>query len=273
MDLDRDCAEGATFDWPQLLSKTPRKIKLVVVSVAFYKTSEKVCHVLDCLEQDYQREEDWCGGADNLHPKCEADLTLRIRKHLEQKEVFLKACSMARRIADIFLKYMERDGVKMGMQSHDDAQKGEVQKILAGLLEREDRVLHLWNMRESLEQCQSFVAFERRAKQLLGTIQDMGEVYLSTHLSTGSRIHKSRRELLKDREDLHIIAKETEQCVKLLIQQSDDYCCKGHRHACEVKKWATELDNCFQDFSLRMDKHNRSMEKTLGTSSHATQAV
>ncbi|XP_077391202.1 triple functional domain protein-like isoform X1 [Festucalex cinctus] len=86
MDLDRDCTEGATFDWPQLLSKTPRKIKLVV-SVAFYKTSEKVCHVLDCLEQDYQREDDWCGGADNLHPKCEADLTLRIRKHLEQKEV------------------------------------------------------------------------------------------------------------------------------------------------------------------------------------------
>ncbi|XP_077391205.1 triple functional domain protein-like isoform X3 [Festucalex cinctus] len=69
MDLDRDCTEGATFDWPQLLSKTPRKIKLVV-SVAFYKTSEKVCHVLDCLEQDYQREDDWCGGADNLHPKC-----------------------------------------------------------------------------------------------------------------------------------------------------------------------------------------------------------
>ncbi|XP_077362663.1 triple functional domain protein-like isoform X1 [Festucalex cinctus] len=110
---------------------------------------------------------------------------------------------MARRITDIFLKYLERDGVKMGMQSHDDSQKEEVQKILACLLEREDRVLHLWNMRESLEQCQSFVAFVRRAKQLLGTIQDMSEVYLST----GSRIHKSRRELLKDREDLHIIAK------------------------------------------------------------------
>ncbi|XP_077363310.1 triple functional domain protein-like isoform X2 [Festucalex cinctus] len=110
---------------------------------------------------------------------------------------------MARRITDIFLKYLERDGVKMGMQSHDDSQKEEVQKILACLLEREDRVLHLWNMRESLEQCQSFVAFVRRAKQLLGTIQDMSEVYLST----GSRIHKSRWELLKDREDLHIIAK------------------------------------------------------------------
>ncbi|XP_077364115.1 triple functional domain protein-like [Festucalex cinctus] len=273
MDLDRDCAEGATFDWPQLLSKTPRKLKLVVVSVAFYKTSEKVCHVVDCLEQDYQREDDWCGGADNLHPKCEADLTLRIRKHLEQKEVFLKACSMVSRITEIFLKYMERDGVKMGMQSHDDAQKQEVRKILADLLEREDRVLHLWNMKkESLEQCQSFVAFERRAKQLLGTIQDMGEVYLSTHLSTGSRIHKSRQELLQDGEDLRIIAKETEECVKLLIQQADDYCDKGHRHACEVKKRATELANCFQDFHLRMDKHNRSMEKNLGTSSHANKA-
>ncbi|XP_077363550.1 triple functional domain protein-like [Festucalex cinctus] len=181
---------------------------------------------------------------------------------------------MVSRITEIFLKYMERDGVKMGMQSHDDAQKGEVQKILADLLEREDRVLNLWNMRkESLEQCQSFVAFERRAKQLLRTIQDMGEVYLSTHLSTGSRIHKSRQELLQDGEDLRIIAKETEECVKLLIQQADDYCGKGHRHACEIKKRATELANCFQDFHLRMDKHNRSMEKNLGTSSHANKAI
>ncbi|XP_077363312.1 triple functional domain protein-like [Festucalex cinctus] len=140
-----------------MAAKHPVSVKImgsypeVVVVTERRPVIASVCRVLDCLEQDYQREEDWCGGADNLHPKCEADLTLRIRKHLEQKEVFLKACSMARRIADIFLKYMERDGVKMGMQSHDDAQKEEVRmviEILAGLLEREDRVLHLWNMRK-----------------------------------------------------------------------------------------------------------------------------
>ncbi|XP_077405151.1 triple functional domain protein-like isoform X2 [Vanacampus margaritifer] len=271
MDLGRDCAEGVTFDWPQRLSKTPKKLKLVMASAAFYETSEKVCHILDCLEQDYTREEDWCGGVDNLDLKCEADLTLRISKHLEQKEVLLKACSMSRRIADIFFKYMEKNRVKMGMQSHVDSPKQQVKKIIDGLLEREDRVLHFWNMRmESLEQCQNYVAFECRAKKLLGTIQDMGEIYLSTNCSTGSAIYDSRQELLKECEDFHIIAKEIEECVKLLIQQADEHCGKGHRYACEFKKWATEMNNCYQDFSLRMDKYSRSMEKSLSTSSDAS---
>ena len=47
--------------------------------------------MLESLEQEYKREEDWCGGADKLGPNCESDhVTPMISKHLEQKEAFLK---------------------------------------------------------------------------------------------------------------------------------------------------------------------------------------
>lgn len=51
----------------------------------------QVCSVLESLEQEYKREEDWCGGADKLGPNCETDhVSPMISKHLEQKEAFLK---------------------------------------------------------------------------------------------------------------------------------------------------------------------------------------
>lgn len=51
----------------------------------------QVCSVLESLEQEYKREEDWCGGADKLGPNSETDhVTPMISKHLEQKEAFLK---------------------------------------------------------------------------------------------------------------------------------------------------------------------------------------
>lgn len=47
--------------------------------------------MLESLEQEYKREEDWCGGADKLGPNSESDhVTPMISKHLEQKEAFLK---------------------------------------------------------------------------------------------------------------------------------------------------------------------------------------
>lgn len=84
--------------------------------------------MLESLEQEYKREEDWCGGADKLGPNSESDhVTPMISKHLEQKEAFLKACTLARRNADVFLKYLHRNSVNMpGMLSHVKAPETQV---------------------------------------------------------------------------------------------------------------------------------------------------
>uniref|UniRef100_A0A672ZBR8 non-specific serine/threonine protein kinase n=1 Tax=Sphaeramia orbicularis TaxID=375764 RepID=A0A672ZBR8_9TELE len=274
MDLIRDCAESVASHWQQLMLKMEDRLKLVNASVAFYKTSEQVCSVLESLEQEYKREEDWCGGADKLGPNCETDhVTPMISKHLEQKEAFLKACTLARRNADVFLKYMHRNSVNMpGMLSHVKAPEQQVKNILNELLQRENRVLHFWTMRKRrLDQCQQYVVFERSAKQALEWIHDTGEFYLSTHTSTGSSIHHTQ-ELLKEHEEFHITAKQTKERVKLLIQLAEGFCEKGHSHAGEIKKWVTAVDKRYRDFSLRMDKYRCSLEKALGISSDSNKS-
>ncbi|XP_054596375.2 triple functional domain protein isoform X2 [Nothobranchius furzeri] len=274
MDMIRDCAEKVADHWQQLMLKMEDRLKLVNASVAFYKTSEQVCSVLESLEQEYKREEDWCGGADKLGPNSETDhVTPMISKHLEQKEAFLKACTLARRNADVFLKYLHRNSVNMpGMLSHVKAPETQVKNILNELLQRENRVLHFWTMRKRrLDQCQQYVVFERSAKQALEWIHDTGEFYLSTHTSTGSSIHHTQ-ELLKEHEDFQITAKQTKERVKLLIQLADGFCEKGHAHALEIKKWVSSVDKRYRDFSLRMNKYRTSLETALGISSDSNKA-
>uniref|UniRef100_A0A670ISR1 non-specific serine/threonine protein kinase n=1 Tax=Podarcis muralis TaxID=64176 RepID=A0A670ISR1_PODMU len=275
MDMIRDCAEKVASHWQQLMLKMEDRLKLVNASVAFYKTSEQVCSVLESLEQEYKREEDWCGGADKLGPNSETDhVTPMISKHLEQKEAFLKACTLARRNADVFLKYLHRNSVNMpGMVTHIKAPEQQVKNILNELFQRENRVLHYWTMRKRrLDQCQQYVVFERSAKQALEWIHDNGEFYLSTHTSTGSSIQHTQ-ELLKEHEEFQITAKQTKERVKLLIQLADGFCEKGHAHAAEIKKCVTAVDKRYRDFSLRMEKYRTSLEKALGISSDSNKSV
>uniref|UniRef100_A0A8C2BG76 non-specific serine/threonine protein kinase n=1 Tax=Cyprinus carpio TaxID=7962 RepID=A0A8C2BG76_CYPCA len=276
MDMIRDCAEKVASHWQQLMLKMEDRLKLVNASVAFYKTSEQVCSVLESLEQEYKREEDWCGGTDKLGPNSESDhVTPMISKHLEQKEAFLKACTLARRNADVFLKYLHRNSVNMpGMLAHVKApeQQDQILNILNELLQRENRVLHFWTMRKRrLDQCQQYVVFERSAKQALEWIHDTGEFYLSTHTSTGSTIHHTQ-ELLKEHEEFQITAKQTKERVKLLIQLADGFCEKGHSHASEIQKWIASVDKRYRDFSLRMDKYRSCLEKALGLSTDSNKA-
>lgn len=52
-----------TKRWQQLVTLAEERHKLVTASLNFYKTAEQVCSVLDSLEREYRRDEDWCGGA------------------------------------------------------------------------------------------------------------------------------------------------------------------------------------------------------------------
>lgn len=56
------------------------------------------------MEREYKRDEDWCGGSGSGGNA----VSQLINKHQEQKEAFLKACTLARRTAETFLKYTSR---------------------------------------------------------------------------------------------------------------------------------------------------------------------
>ncbi|XP_067891439.1 kalirin isoform X5 [Heterodontus francisci] len=268
-DAIRECAEKVALHWQQLMLKMEDRLKLVNASVAFYKTSEQVCSVLESLEQEYRRDEDWCRGQDKLGPNAETDhVTPLISKHLEQKEAFLKACTLARRNAEVFLKYIHRNNVSMpGVAAHTRGPEQQVKAILSELLQRENRVLHFWTMKKRrLDQCQQYVVFERSAKQALDWIQETGEYYLSTHTSAGETTEETQ-DLMKEYGEFRISAKQTKEKVKLIIQLADSFVEKGHAHACEIKKWVTAVDKRYRDFSLRMGKYKSFLEKGLGITS------
>lgn len=63
----------------------------------------QVRSVLDSLEREYKRDEDWCMGGEKA-----GQVPTLITKHQEQKEAFLKACTLVRRTAETFLKYTNR---------------------------------------------------------------------------------------------------------------------------------------------------------------------
>ncbi|XP_062258384.1 kalirin isoform X2 [Platichthys flesus] len=265
----RNCAEKVAVHWQQLMLKMEDRLKLVNASVAFYKTSEQVCSVLESLEQEYRRDEDWCGSHDKLGTSVDSDHLLPlISKHLEQKEAFLKACTLARRNAEVFLKYIHRNNVSMpGTAGHTRGPEQQVKAILNELLQRENRVLHFWTLKKRrLDQCQQYLVFERSTKQALDWIQETGDVYLATHTSPGES-NEETQELLNDYHHFRHSAKQTKEKVKLLIQLADNLVEKGHAHVSELKRWVSTMDRRYRDFSIRMAKYQESLERSLGVSS------
>ncbi|RZF34081.1 hypothetical protein LSTR_LSTR011651 [Laodelphax striatellus] len=251
----REVAEEVTKRWQQLVTSAEERHKLVTASLNFFKTAEQVCSVLDSLEREYKRDEDWCGSG---------NVAQLINKHQEQKEAFLKACTLARRTAETFLKYTSRSLQYYNYSGSEAGSETRVKGILEQLLSQENKVLEHWSQRKKrLDQCQQFILFERSAQQALDWIHDTGEQYLSTHTSVGSTQEETER-LLREHNEFKVTAKETRERVKLLLQLADSLVEKGHAHAAAIKQWVAAVDNRYKDFSERMDKYRTQLEESLG---------
>lgn len=260
----RDISEEVTKRWQQLVTCAEERHKLVTASLNFYKTAEQVCSVLDSLEREYRRDEDWCSTGQPNVDKATA-ISQLINKHQEQKEAFLKACTLARRTAETFLKYTTRSLQFYNFTNTSTNHESRVKGILEKLLSQENKVLEHWTQRKKrLDQCQQFVLFERSAKQAIEWIHDTGECYLTTHATNlGNNIEETEN-LLREHNEFKGTAKETRERVKLLIQLADSLVEKGHAHASAIKQWVAAVDNRYKDFSSRMEQYRQQLEETLG---------
>ncbi|KAL9906430.1 triple functional domain protein [Glossina fuscipes] len=260
----REISDDVTKKWQQLVTYAEERHKLVTASINFYKTAEQVCSVLDSLEREYRREDDWCGGGGSSD-KAQTIVQL-ISKHQEQKEAFLKACTLARRTAETFLKYANRSQQYYKYQSQGNCEN-RVKAILDKLLTQENQVLEFWTQRKkSLDQCQQFVLFERSAKQAIEWIHNTGEAYLSSRSNLIGKTREETENLLKEHNEFRGTAKETRERVKLLIQLADSLVEKGHAHASSIKQWVASVDQRYKAFSNRMDSYRGQLEKSLGMS-------
>ncbi|KAK3851641.1 hypothetical protein Pcinc_039994, partial [Petrolisthes cinctipes] len=295
--------------WETLVTCVEDRYKLVQASVTFYKTAEQVCSVLESLERDYRRDEDWCqkevvaaqapptagqGEQQQQDQKQQdqqqqqqqqqqagqagsdkaASISLLINKHQEQKEGFLKACTLARRTAETFLKYSNRSQNYYNMKG-DVGLRGpetKVRGILENLMAQENKVLEHWTQKKKkLDQCQQFVLFEGSAKQALDWIMETGEMYLSTHTKLGDTKEETER-LLKEHNEFKGTAKDTRERVKLLLLLADSLVEKGHAHASAIKDWVARVDMAYKNFSGRMDRYRIQLEGRLGIQSEDSKA-
>ncbi|XP_033241427.1 triple functional domain protein isoform X1 [Drosophila pseudoobscura] len=258
----REISDDVTKKWQQLVTYAEERHKLVTASLNFYKTAGQVCSVLDSLEREYKRVDDWCGGGGSSD-KAQTIVQL-ISKHQEQKEAFLKACTLARRTAETFLKYANRSQQYYQYKGNCEAH---VKSKLDQLLTQENQVLDFWTLRKkSLDQCQQFVLFERSAKQAIEWIHNTGEAYLSSRTNLVGITKEETEGLLKEHNEFRSTAKETRERVKMLIQLADSLVEKGHAHAADIKQWVASVDQRYKDFSNRMDSYCEQLEKSLGMS-------
>ncbi|KAK6165753.1 hypothetical protein SNE40_022615 [Patella caerulea] len=263
-DLVRAIAENVTLAWQQLMYHAEERHKLVMASMNWYKTAEQVWSVLESLDRDYKRDEDWCSSDKSNTSDKSSFLIQLINKHNEQKEAFLKACTLARRTAETFLKYVNRNLHFLGMQMKFRSPEGHVKATLDQLLHQENIVIECWTMKKrKLDQCHQFLLFEQSAKQALEWIHDYGEAYLATHTSVGTS-QQETEVLLKEHYDFRNRAKETKENVKLLLQLADGFVAKGNIHAKNIMTWCAAVDKRHKDFLSRMEKYRSLLETKLG---------
>ncbi|XP_077959998.1 kalirin RhoGEF kinase b isoform X3 [Gasterosteus aculeatus] len=271
-DAVRSCAQTVALHWQTLMLRIEDRLKLVNASAAFYRTSQQVCGVLESLEQEYRREEDWCGGGER-QPELLLPL---VSKHMEQKEAFLKACTLARRNAEVFLKYIHRNSVTMAnisghsvpgvaeVTGHSRVPEQQVKGILSELLQRENRVLHFWTLKKRrLDQCQQYLMFQNHGQQALDWLQQSGDRYLATHTSPGTTAAETQ-ELLNQHREFCVSAKHTQEKVHLLIQLAESMLAKGHAHRTELRRCVSAVDKRYRDFTARMTQYRHLLEGALG---------
>ncbi|VUZ48985.1 unnamed protein product [Hymenolepis diminuta] len=162
-------AESVAERWQKLVCAAEEKHKLLIAATNWYKTSEQVISVLRSLEKDYRHEEDWCRNDKILSSgNVEAYLNDLLNKHGEQKEAFLKACILARRTSELFMKYLHRQPPNTAFRAKVEER---IRADIADLMTKEQAVLEAWAaQRRRLEECVKFVTVENEMLDLVRRI-------------------------------------------------------------------------------------------------------
>lgn len=267
--------------WQQLMTHAEDRFKLIKGAINFYRTSDKVREVLESLESDYQLIEDYC-GIDRYANKSVAEclqeasiqesrarpqsmnskwngnnLTLIIQqqqaKHREQKEAFLKGCTLVRRKAEAFLKYSIRCAERTYSPSNTDVPRSlirhaesRVKSELEIILKQENRVLGHWSRRKTqIDHCQQFALVENCACHLLEWIRQNSD-------AISSKRGVVRYEQFREFENSF---KGTEDAVRKICQESYSVIQRGHSHAEVLKQCVEYLDARFKEFVSRYEEY------------------
>lgn len=303
--------------WQFLMAHAEDRHKLVIYGVNFYKTIQQVKLVLESLAKQYNSEEDFCRAnsfnfsqfksydllslltkvnttAAGDEQSGEKKISQVISKHQEQKEAFLKACTLARRNAETFIKYANRcSNYNAGNQTLFRNAEGRVKVTLEQIHKEENIVMQCWTKRKRrLDQCQQFVLVEHSAKQALKWIRETGENWLLANeadlaartANGGTNVHgtnvhgtsedagQAKDKHLKDKHDalkeFSCQVKETREKVRLLVQLCENLIERRHPHSDAIKFWSDKVAQFFTEFEAKLQQFEQALLKRLNHHFH-----
>ncbi|VDO95895.1 unnamed protein product [Soboliphyme baturini] len=278
-DSVRALVEEVNGKWRRLIALTEERHKLLTAAVTYYKTLDQVLPVLNNLEEDYRTNKDWCSwfsvqsGAQESKssPRAQdkrAYISQLIKKHIDNKDRFLRGCTYARKNSELFLKYVRRS-------LHQPQQppaiicakqiENRVIESLDNLHHRENQILTLWtNKKRRLDLCQEYVLLEASARKFLNWIHEEGETYLTTHINALKE--KVDEQLIQEHELFITKAKEQRESVRLFLELADRMIKKDEEnfHFNDISKWMTVVRQQYTEFSSRIDNYRSKLDAALG---------
>ncbi|RMZ94451.1 Triple functional domain [Brachionus plicatilis] len=241
--------------WQMLLIYIDNRTRLVMAQINFYKYTDQVTTVLESLELEYARDEDWYEKSKNEYDP-EQFLQAQIQIHNQKKQSFLKACNWARRTGETFQKYSMRNICDAKMTNSNILHEIEknTKQIMDDIHLREERTIKSWtNRKNSLDECFQYVIFEKSSKEALAWLAECEASYLGKFQNLGhdrDEMKKLYKEFCEFTERL----KNQQGYVNLLIELSPKLLESSIRYGNNIAMWANKVEGRYKEFFNVMSK-------------------
>lgn len=240
--------------WQMLLIYIDNRTRLIMAQINFYKYTDQVTTVLESLEHEYTREEDWYEKS-----KAESDpeqyLQAQLQIHNQKKQSFLKACNWARRTGETFQKYSLRNicDAKMNTAVLADIESN-TKKIMDDIHNREERTIKSWtNRKNALDECFQYVIFEKSSKEALAWLNESEASYLSKFQNLSNNKDEMKK-LYKEFCEFTDRLKNQQGYINLLIELSPKLLESSVRYGNNIAIWSNKVETRYKEFFNLMSK-------------------
>lgn len=241
--------------WQMLLIYIDNRTRLIMAQINFYKYTDQVTTVLESLEHEYSREEDWYEKSKSEYDP-EQYLQAQIQIHNQKKQSFLKACNWARRTGETFQKYSLRNicDAKMSNSTVLGEIDTNTKKIMDDIHVREERTIKSWtNRKNALDECFQYVIFEKSSKEALAWLHESEVSYVNKFQNLGNNKDEMKK-LYKEFCEFTDRLKNQQGYVNLLIELSPKLLESSIRYGNSIAMWANKVETRYKEFFNVMSK-------------------
>jgi hypothetical protein len=260
--------------WQMLLIYIDNRTRLIMAQINFYKYTDQVMTVLESLEHEYARDDDWYEKSKSEYDP-EQCLHAQIQIHNQKKQSFLKACNWARRTGETFQKYSLRNicDAKMNNATVLVDIEANTKRIMDEIHAKEERTIKSWtNRKNALDECFQYVIFEKSSKEALVWLNESETSYLNKFQSLGGA-NASKEEmdkLYKEFCEFTDKLRNQQGYVNLLIELSPKLLESSIRYGNSIAMWANKVETRYKEFFNVMAKVQQAYGLQSNTSSSSS---